>query len=115
MRLVARIEFPSTKAPTTATFFSKGRLFMSSIMLERSSSVKRNLLTDGPTQEREVIGLSPKLRPPNPRDWGVGMTVCIGAICDYGKSILLATDQMISAEAFSSDAMTLKIQAIHCD
>ena len=43
------------------------------------------------------------------------MTVCIAAICDYGRSILLATDQMISTQRFSGDAITLKISSVHSD
>jgi hypothetical protein len=40
IRLVDRMEFPSTRALTTATCLEKGSLFMSSIMLERSGIVK---------------------------------------------------------------------------
>ncbi len=58
------------------------------------------------------VGLAHKLPLPKPSDWGIGMSICIAAIAGWSR-IVLATDQMISAQDFSGDEMTLKIKAIH--
>src|SRR5437867_3380692 len=88
MRLVARIEFPSTRAPTTATFFSKGRLFMSTIMLDRSCSVKRNL---HPSVDFFEDSPYPLLRYPSPLPKPErAVTIGVGFKCSDG--IVLATD-----------------------
>jgi hypothetical protein len=38
-----------------------------------------------------------KRRIPRPADWGIGMTVCIAAVAEFGHTIIGATDQMIGA------------------
>lgn len=43
------------------------------------------------------------------------MTIGIAATCDYRRSIILASDQMISAGDYSGDRLALKIGAIHAD
>jgi len=80
-------------------------------MLERSRNVKRNILAENGLNQGTIP--QPKWPPAKPSDWGIGMTICIAAICAYGSHIILATDQMISAQDFSGDAITLKIISIH--
>lgn len=56
---------------------------------------------------------SPRLRPSGPADWGRKVTVCIAAIANYGQSIVIATDRMLTMGWAKSDESTLKIQGIH--
>ena len=43
------------------------------------------------------------------------MTICIAAVCDYRRALVLASDQMIDFGWYSGEAMALKISAIHQD
>jgi 20S proteasome alpha/beta subunit len=63
IRQVERMEFPSTRAATTATCLEKGSLFMSNIMLERSCNVKRKV------QQKQLPNVKslPYTRPPQPK------------------------------------------------
>jgi hypothetical protein len=42
-------------------------------------------------------------RTPRPADWEIGMTVCIAAIAESGKSIISVTDQMLGAGVMTAD------------
>lgn len=46
------------------------------------------------------------MRKCRPEDWGIGMTICVAAICDLGKSVVAITDTMLSVEATHGFAMT---------
>jgi hypothetical protein len=50
-----------------------------------------------------------RLSRPCPADWGSGMTVCIAAMADVGKSIVIACDSMISTGEVSGDRVAFKI------
>lgn len=41
------------------------------------------------------------------------MTTCIAGICKYGDAIVLATDQAITYQEVTGDALALKIQSVH--
>jgi 20S proteasome alpha/beta subunit len=97
-------------------------------MHERSSSVKENrirnrkyfmyfipLKDDGqqysiPLQEQPCPPYPPEL---NPSDLGVGMTVCIGAICNGFSTIVTVSDRMLSLGFTSADAAALKVKRFH--
>src|SRR5580658_6135637 len=99
------MEFPSTRAVTTATCLEKGSLFMSSIMLERSGSVKK-IRMHGP---RKIFLPIQRQRPYiAPRGDTKAMTVCIAAICDTRDSIVAVSDSKISAEYTSGDNIAMK-------
>jgi ATP-dependent protease HslVU (ClpYQ) peptidase subunit len=55
----------------------------------------------------------PKRRPATPDDWGIKVTVCIGAMAYYGTSLIITTDQMISTIDARADEVALKILGIH--
>lgn len=57
---------------------------------------------------------SPFRRQPKPSDWGIGMTVCIGAISGDGE-IVMVSDRLMSLSDFSVDTVAVKIQHIHAD
>jgi hypothetical protein len=44
---------------------------------------------------------------------GIGVTLCLAAVADGGKSIIGLSDYMISAPAFSADNLALKERIIH--
>jgi hypothetical protein len=61
----------------------------------------------------DVGGLRPyaaqRRRVPRPADWGIGMSVCIAASCDFGAKIVVAIDTMASlfgGTFTGDDAMT---------
>src|SRR6266705_6319366 len=87
IRLVARTEFPSTSELTTATFFSKGRLFMPTIMLERSSNVKHHFHSSPFKQGRGLPGILPSpaqfsILTRTHKNGGKSVTIGLGGICD---------------------------------
>ena len=47
-----------------------------------------------------------------PVDWGIGMTVCVAAICEESKTIVTASDRLLSWGHTSSDTV-LKLVRIH--
>ena len=53
----------------------------------------------------------PLIKRVTPKDLGLGMTVCIAAICDGGKAIAVAMDQMISTESVSANVGMKGIKA----
>lgn len=59
-----------------------------------------------------TIWAFPKLRPSRPADWGLVVTVCIAAICERGRGIVLASDMMISMGWVSGDAKAAKTARI---
>src|SRR5437868_4753301 len=61
MRHVARIELPSTSAPTIAARFSVDNLFILTIMLERLRIVKQGSLHSKGTKGRQPGSLRPAL------------------------------------------------------
>jgi uncharacterized protein YaiI (UPF0178 family) len=58
-------------------------------------------------QEGFEISTSPRLPPARPRDWGLGMTVCIAAIAK-DDAIVVTSDLMMSTGGFSADKVTVK-------
>src|SRR5207249_8116392 len=97
IRLVARTEFPSTSELTTATFFSKGRLFMPTIMLERSSNVKHYFHSSPFKQGHGLPGIMPSpaefsMVPRTHKKGGKPVTIGIGVICDAYRTVILAAD-----------------------
>jgi len=44
---------------------------------------------------------------------GVEVSVCIAAMANWGESIVIATDQMISTDITTADAVALKILGVH--
>src|SRR5579872_6410181 len=57
----------------------------------------------------------PKPRPtwgrpkkPTPADWGLGMTVCVAAMCDSGKSIVAASDHKLTIGNLAAEGVALK-------
>jgi hypothetical protein len=59
-----------------------------------------------------MLGAFPKLRSGGPADWGVGMTLCVAAVCNERKSIVAVSDRAVSLGYFSTDAGTIKIEPI---
>ena len=60
--------------------------------------------------------MNPNSGRPKTSDWGIGMTVCIAAIChvdEQREAIVTASDQMISTGHFSADNLTTKIEPVH--
>jgi hypothetical protein len=49
------------------------------------------------------------LEEPRPTDWGIGMTVCIAALCESREAIVAVSDHMLSTDDFSSDNLALKM------
>jgi hypothetical protein len=47
-------------------------------------------------------------RTAGPADWGIGMTVCIGAICDHGSAIVTASDRFVTWGTYSGSDVALK-------
>lgn len=121
MRLVARMELPSTRALTTATCLVKGSLFMSCIMPERSSIVKpflcpRRGLFPKPPYRRNLFDLAEKRqypRTPRPLNRGLDLTICIAAICENGHNIVSASDMKLSSTYFSADYLTQKVHKVY--
>ncbi len=82
-------------------------------MLERSRNVKRNLSLEVGPQTGTMADVLSRLPRPKPEDWGFGMTTCIAAVCDHWRSIVLATDQMLTFQEVTGEGLVLKIGAIH--
>jgi hypothetical protein len=50
---------------------------------------------------------------PRPADWGIGMTVCIAAICQSDRTVITASDRMVSMGGyFSGDDLARKIDPL---
>ncbi len=56
-----------------------------------------------------------KIRPPKPSELRISaVTICIGALCNGGKTIVTASDQMVSlTSGQAADNLALKTQPIH--
>lgn len=52
---------------------------------------------------------------PKPSDYGLNVTVCIAAMCESGRKIVAASDQMVTFGDFSADGVALKSDPIHRD
>lgn len=62
----------------------------------------------------DKLGCLKKRRRSRPADWGIGMTVGIAAIADSTKSIIFATDQMMSVGIRTADLpLVVKAFSIH--
>src|SRR3954469_11739346 len=52
----------------------------------------------------------------SPRDWGIGMTVCVAAICDGGtgpsSAIVTASDRLLTWGSFSTSETAMKATRI---
>src|ERR1035437_9047820 len=89
MRPVERMEFPSTRAATTATCLEKGSLFMSDIMLERSWNVKENVSSaecSSADLQKRYINFPRKrpIAPPHTPKRVSSMTIAAGFRCLNG-------------------------------
>lgn len=53
------------------------------------------------------------IRKPTLADWGIGMTVCIMALCEGAEKIVAMSDHMLCTEGWSADNVSLKSEPIH--
>ncbi len=57
-----------------------------------------------------------RIKEPCPADWGLGMTVCIAAICNWdgqSEALVTASDHAISTGDYSADNVAPKIEPVH--
>ena len=64
----------------------------------------------GPLAGRSSVSL--RRRVSTPSDWGMGMTVCVAATCENSRTIVMASDRLLSWGYTSSDTV-LKFVRLH--
>lgn len=56
---------------------------------------------------KRIIEREPRRRP-QPADWGFGMTICIGALCEREECVVAVSDELITLDDVAGEGLALK-------